>query len=169
MPQATVASAPALQWVITLTAAKLFLFLRSNSLNAYLAVTIFGFIFFRLYNILFVALWGQTPGKMVEKVIQGAAGRFWLIDATAWQAEIDPSSLNYVLAQQKDITRRIRERLDLPMDGSMPQLFANNFSLETENRRRAEQGLPPRPGGDPTANDPKFAQQNFVGQKTAKI
>ena len=55
-------------WVITLTAAKLFLFLRSNSLNAYLTVTIFGFIFFRLYNILFVALWGQTPGKMVARI-----------------------------------------------------------------------------------------------------
>jgi uncharacterized RDD family membrane protein YckC len=55
-------------WMITLTAAKLFLFLRSNSLNAYLEVTIFGFVFFRLYHVFFVALWGQTPGKMIARI-----------------------------------------------------------------------------------------------------
>ncbi len=46
----------------------LFLFLRCNSLAAYIAVTLFGFVFFRLYNILFVALWGQTPGKMLARI-----------------------------------------------------------------------------------------------------
>ena len=49
-------------------AVKLFLFLRVNSLTAYLVTTIVGFIFFRLYHILFVALWGQTPGKMVARI-----------------------------------------------------------------------------------------------------
>jgi uncharacterized RDD family membrane protein YckC len=53
---------------ITLAAAKLFITLRSNSLDGYLAVTLFGFIFFRLYHILFVALWGQTPGKMIARI-----------------------------------------------------------------------------------------------------
>jgi uncharacterized RDD family membrane protein YckC len=53
---------------ITLAAAKLFIILRSNSLDGYLAVTLFGFIFFRLYHILFVALWGQTPGKMIAHI-----------------------------------------------------------------------------------------------------
>jgi uncharacterized RDD family membrane protein YckC len=49
-------------------AAKLFLFLRCNSLDSFLTITIFGFIFYRLYFILFVALWGQTPGKMVARI-----------------------------------------------------------------------------------------------------
>lgn len=53
---------------ITWTAAKLFLTLRVNSLDAFLAVTILGFVFFRVYNIVFVALWGQTPGKMVARI-----------------------------------------------------------------------------------------------------
>ncbi|GEM_PF-1052266 len=53
---------------ITFVAAKLFIILRSNSLDGYLAVTLFGFIFFRLYHILFVALWGQTPGKMIARI-----------------------------------------------------------------------------------------------------
>ena len=53
---------------ITLAAAKLFIILRSNSLDGYLAITLLGFIFFRLYHILFVALWGQTPGKMIARI-----------------------------------------------------------------------------------------------------
>jgi len=50
------------------TAAKCFLFFRCNSLDAFLAVTLLGFVFFRLYHILFVALWGQTPGKMLARI-----------------------------------------------------------------------------------------------------
>jgi uncharacterized RDD family membrane protein YckC len=53
---------------ITLAAAKLFIILRSNSLDGYLAITLLGFIFSRLYHILFVALWGQTPGKMIARI-----------------------------------------------------------------------------------------------------
>jgi uncharacterized RDD family membrane protein YckC len=53
---------------ITWTAAKCFLFFRSNSLDSFLAFTLFGFVFFRLYYILFTALWGQTPGKMVARI-----------------------------------------------------------------------------------------------------
>jgi len=49
-------------------AAKLFLFLRCNSLHAFLMITVIGFIFYRLYHILFVALWGQTPGKMLARI-----------------------------------------------------------------------------------------------------
>lgn len=46
----------------------LFLFLRCNSLVSYIVITLIGFLFFRLYNILFVALWGQTPGKMLARI-----------------------------------------------------------------------------------------------------
>jgi uncharacterized RDD family membrane protein YckC len=31
-------------------------------------VTIFGFLFYRLYHIACVALWGQTPGKMIARI-----------------------------------------------------------------------------------------------------
>ena len=48
--------------------AYLFLFLRCPSLGAYFSVTILGFIFYRTYHIGFVALWGQTPGKMLARI-----------------------------------------------------------------------------------------------------
>jgi uncharacterized RDD family membrane protein YckC len=45
-----------------------FLFLRCQSLEIYFIVTVFGFFFYRFYHIGFVALWGQTPGKMLARI-----------------------------------------------------------------------------------------------------
>jgi len=48
--------------------ARLFLLVRNYSLTGFWTVTIFGFLFYRFYHIGCVALWGQTPGKMVAKI-----------------------------------------------------------------------------------------------------
>jgi len=48
--------------------AYLFLFLRNQSLAAYISVTLFGFCFYRFYHIFTIARWGQTPGKMIARI-----------------------------------------------------------------------------------------------------
>ena len=50
------------------SAAKLFLLTRNYSFTHFLIVTLVGFLFYRLYHIGCVALWGQTPGKMAAKI-----------------------------------------------------------------------------------------------------
>lgn len=54
--------------LITWICAFLFLYLRGHSLAAFWTVTIFGFFFYRFYHIVFVAWWGQTPGKMLAHI-----------------------------------------------------------------------------------------------------
>ena len=47
--------------------ARLFLFARNFSLAGFWFVSIFGFLFYRLYHIGCFALWGQTPEKMAAR------------------------------------------------------------------------------------------------------
>jgi uncharacterized RDD family membrane protein YckC len=54
--------------LITWVCAFLFLNFRCHSLESYWAVTIFGFFFYRFYHIVFVAWWGQTPGKILARI-----------------------------------------------------------------------------------------------------
>lgn len=67
--------------IIITGCAYLFLFIRTYSLAGYIVVTLLGFLFYRFYHIGCVALWGQTPGKMLAKIkivkLNGAPAGLW--------------------------------------------------------------------------------------------
>lgn len=63
------------------SAAQVFMWTRNYSLTHFWSLTLFGFLFYRVYHIGFVALWGQTPGKMAARIkvvrLDGSPANFW--------------------------------------------------------------------------------------------
>ncbi len=88
--------------------------------------------------------------ELLEETIrwlQSKRGRFYLIEATAWLQQRNRQTGQLVLALQDQISADVRERLDLPRDGTQITLHALPF--EQMNLQRQMQGLPPLP--DPLA------------------